>query len=477
MDTPLPPIPPAMHATGGSPPPRISAILVEPFALWLAEWRNPELVRTPLVACEEGRVLHANASARRHGIARGMRLAGARLRATSLAVALHDEPSLQQAWQSFGHDLYQLTPWLDARHPGRAFARLDEAEAHGLARHLHARVGLADDLESATLAALAARPGEVRTLPPKGGEAFLARLPLRFLRGVGLGEGDLTRLHWLGLQHVADLASWSASQIRAYLGPNADPLLPYLHGPRHTDLQPWTPPTVLRRTAIFEQPLFEPADLDPAIDRLSRSLALALRGRAASLVGVVATHKEGVAQRARRAKEPLQNAGRIRQQAWFALRESGAAERGIERLSIELSNPERQSRSIGLWPQRAQREVALTALLERYPETLVAPQALDPYAPIASMAGSWGPLHEPSTAHRAGPERRKGPGGRTRSHPIAHLLEPASGSVPPQTLYTAPPLADGLPTTPAGGPNGGPLGPQGEPTPSRQHARTPFERA
>jgi nucleotidyltransferase/DNA polymerase involved in DNA repair len=442
MDTRSQPTPTAiLPPTPGWSRPRISAILVEPFALWLAERRTPELARTPLVACEEGRVLHANASARRHGIARGMRLAGARLRATGLAIAASDEPSLQHAWQAFSHDLYRLTPWLDARQQGRAYARLDEREAQALALHLRARIGVADDLESATLAALAARPGEARSLPPDGVEGFLERLPLRFLRGVGLGEGDLTRLHWLGLQSVADLARWSPGQVRAYLGASADSLLPYLHGPRQEQLSTWSPPPVLRRTALFDPPIREPADVNAALDQLSRSLALALRNRAASLVGVVVSGPAGVWQRARRAKEPLRSAGRIRQQAALALQESGASEHGIERLSIELSNPEAHSQAVRLWPQREQREVALTAVLERYPEALVVPHASDPHAPVADLASHWGPLHDPSGS-AADPR----PGHAKRTHPSARLLAAGLGSVPPQTLHSAPPLAASLPT-------------------------------
>lgn len=89
---------------------RLVAVVVEPFPLWLAERRDPGLARTPLVACDEGRVLHANPAARRRGIDRGMRLAGARLRATSLAIAPSDEPGLAQGWRELVRELLGWTP-------------------------------------------------------------------------------------------------------------------------------------------------------------------------------------------------------------------------------------------------------------------------------------------------------------------------------------------------------------------------------
>lgn len=472
MDTRSPaprPAPPAgsgRPAVAGDPPPRAApaaaahagatrlvAIVVEPFPLWLAARRAPDLARTPLVACDEGRVLHANPAARRRGIERGMRLTGARLRASGLQLAASDEPGLAQGWRELVRELLGWTPWLEAARRGRAFARLGEDEAAALAARLNARVGVADDLETAELAALAARPGQARRVAPGAVDAFLRRLPLRFLRGVGLAEGDLTRLHWLGLVTAGDLAGWRAAQLRAFLGEAGEALLPYLHGPRRRRLGPWQAPTVLRRTLAFERPLFEPADLEPALDRLARSLALELGGRAARHV-TVATEGGGGARRASRlAKRPLRAAGQIRQQALFALRDTGAAAAGIEGLTVELAAPERFTQAVGLWDARQRQEAAVDAVLERYPHALARVRWGDPHAPAADRAWRWTALEDGAAADAAPAARRH------RGGPASALLEAAPGAVAPAVLHAAPPLGpDVRPAEAPPGPHAPPPG-------------------
>jgi len=425
---------------------RLVAVVVEPFPLWLAERRDPGLARTPLVACDEGRVLHANPAARRRGIDRGMRLAGARLRATSLAIAPSDEPGLAQGWRELVRELLGWTPWLDAGHRGRAFLRLSEAEAEALAVRLNARVGIADDLETAELAALAARPGQARGVAPHAETGFLHRLPLRFLRGVGLAEGALTRLHWLGLASVGDLAAWSPAQLRAYLGEGAPGLLPYLHGPRRQRLTAWAPPAVLRRRLAFERPLFEPAELEPALDRLARSLALGLEGRAARHVTVATEGGGGPRRASRLAKRPLRAAGQIRQQALFALRDTGAAAGGIEDLTIELADPERVADAVGLWDARRQQEAAVDAVLERYPHALVRVRWGDPHAPASDQAWRWAALEDGARegARVSGGARTSGrppADHRGRRQPALALLDAPLGAVAPAALYASPPVA------------------------------------
>lgn len=422
-------------APSGADATRLVAVVVEPFPLWLAERREPGLTRTPLVACDEGRVLHANPAARRWGIDRGMRLAGARLRATSLAIAPSDEPGLAQGWRELVRELLGWTPWLDAGHRGRAFLRLSETEAEALAVRLNARVGIADDLETAELAALAARPGQARGVAPRAEADFLQRLPLRFLRGVGLAEGDLTRLHWLGLASVGDLTAWSPAQLRAYLGEGAPGLLPYLHGPRRQRLTAWSPPSVLRRRLAFERPLFEPAELEPALDRLARSLALGLEGRAVRHVTVATEGGGGPRRASRLAKRPLRAAGQIRQQALFALRDSGAAAGGIEDLTVELADPERVADAVGLWDARRQQEAAVDAVLERYPHALVRVRWGDPHAPASDQAWRWAALED------GAPEAARTGGRRDRRQPAHALLEAPLGAVTPAALHASPPVA------------------------------------
>ncbi|HRN18727.1 MAG TPA: hypothetical protein PLU66_06545, partial [Trueperaceae bacterium] len=367
----------------------LAALEFGPLPLYLAQRAEPELKRVPLVVADEQRVIHANAAAKRHGITPGMRLEGARMRVTGLEVRSFQEPDLEHAWLALLRDLYDLTPWLESGPRGRVFARIDRAEAQEVALEYDVRAGLATDVETAELAALAANPGTVREVPDTQREGFLARLPLRFLRGVGVSEANLTRLHWLGLTTAADLARWSAPQIRAYLGEEGTAVLAYLHGPRRAELRPYRLPPSIRRSLSFADPVREPHQILPAIDRLATELERALAGRAARRLTLTATLAGTQHRASRLAKRPLQQARHIRQQALFALHDSHAEGSPIERLTVELGSPERSSTQDGLWPQRERRRQALEATLERFPS---APRHLvwrDPHAQAADLAWAW----------------------------------------------------------------------------------------
>jgi protein ImuB len=373
---------------------RVVALSLEPFPLWLAQRRTPELRRTPLAAARERRVEHANPAARQLGISRGMRLDGARLRAPHLVVTEPSEPELAQAWDEVLRELGGWSPWLDGRRRGLALLRLTPHEAEALVEALGGRGGMAGDRRTAELAAATARPGEVRKVAAGETSAFLARMPLRFLRSVGLAEGDLTRLHWLGLVTVGDLARWSAAQLRAYLGDAGQRLLPYLHGPRETALPTWSAPSVLRRQLAFDRPLSEPGEIEAAVGHLAEALAHALAGRGARRLTVVADIGSSVRPATRLAKRPLTRSGQIRRQALLALHDSGALAGGIEALTLELSGSERCAEQEGLWVTRAQRERAQDAVSERFPSALLQVRWGDPHAPAVDQAWSWEPLDE-----------------------------------------------------------------------------------
>ncbi len=371
---------------------QVVALLLDPLPLWLAERHDPTLARTPAAVIQDGRVTHANVPARRLGVSRGMRVEGARLRAEHLVALEPDGVELAQAWQGVLRDLSAWTPWLVGRRQGLALLRATPHEAQALAETFEGRVGVAPDRQTAELAAAATRPATVRTVPPGDEAEFLARLPLRFLRAVGLSERDLTRLHWLGLATAGDLSRWSVEQLEGYLGAAGRALRPYLHGPRDAELPSWAPPAALRRHLAFDQPLFEPFELEGAIDHLSSALAEALEGSAARRLTLVA-EVGGVAMPASRlAKRPMRESGQIRRQALLALSDCGAAPVGVDALTLELDERARLSEQEGLWATRSQRDRAQEAVLERFPGSLRQVRWRDPHAPAVDHAWSWEPV-------------------------------------------------------------------------------------
>src|SRR5690606_27825848 len=300
----------------------------------------------------------------------------------------YSEPDLQHAWYSIVRDLYQHTPWLESSVRGRVFATLDPEEAASLAVSHDVGIGMAASCEEAELAALTARPGTCKHVGG-GSSALLQRLPLRFLRGIGDGEGNRTGLPSLRIATLFQVALLTASQIRSYLREERKRLLPYLHGPRRPSLLPFRLPDTLSRTLTFTEPVREPRQLLPALDRLSGELAGALAGRAARRVTLTATLSGGQRRASRLSKRPLTQARHIRQQALFALHDSHAQGQDIERLTLELAAPERIGTQEGLWPQRERRQRALDATAERFPG---APQRLatqDPYAQASDLAWRW----------------------------------------------------------------------------------------
>ena len=395
----------------------IAALVLEPFELWWAQRLEPGLRGEALVSLQRNRVSHASPQARRQGITPGMPLSGARLKSEGLRVTEPSEAELQAAWQGVLREVYGLTPFLDGSRRGRVFLDVSLAEARMAAEAFGARAGFAAGREIAELAALSARPGRLQVLPPGSEKRFLDLLPLRFLKGVGLGPYSLQRLHWLGLETAGDLAGWRRSQVSAFLGEEARPLLPYLFGPWRERLPLAQPPAVLRRTLTFEEPLFEPGPLGAALETLAQALMEALAGRSARRLTVSAS-VGGVEMRATRfAKKPLREKREIVTLAALALAETGAAPVGIEALALELPEPFRESGQGRLWPARERREAAWQALLGRFPDAAVEVEWLDPYAESADLMWRW-----------RQPARSRGDGDVPASAPSPARESPATGS-------------------------------------------------
>lgn len=420
----------------------IAALNFSPFPLYLAERSEPHRKRVPLVVVEEQRVQHANAPARRHGVVPGMRLEGARMRVSNLEVAEYTEPDLQHAWSAILQELSEYTPWLEASGRGRVFAKIDLDEARELARHYDVPVGVAHDLETAELASVTARPGCPRQVPSLEANAFIDRLPLHFLKGVGLSDPNYTRLQWLGLASAGDLARWGAPQIRAYLGAEGAALLPYLQGPRRSDLRPYHQPETVRRSLTFTEPVLEPHEVLSALDRLSSELEKALDGRVAQRLTLTATTPGGKQRASRLAKRPLQQAQHIRQQALFALEDSRAQGRPIERLTLELASPTRIGQQESLWPQRERRQQALRATLERFPASQRRLVWRDPYAQAADLAWKWEGYVDQGGAYANASVAQRGNAVPLSKQGTATRNTAANTSAPPAVTTAAVPLFD-----------------------------------
>lgn len=372
----------------------IVAIKTSPFSIWLAVQRDATLQHRPVVTPTGGRVQHVNAAARKAGIRPGMQLETARLRSDQLHVTDYEEPDLTSAWDHHLRFLSGFTPFLKTYDRGLAICKLSRVEAAQLADLLQAQVGVAHDAETALLAAVSTPPGTVRALPtPPDRAAFLQRLPLRFLEHLGYHPSNLERLAWLGLNHVADVLTWKPNQVRAYLGTEGHDLLQLLAGPFTTDVPLAPEPSGFHHEYAFEEPAFEPRDLDPVLAKLTTSISsdlsntdtTARRFTLQAFVGdlsFVAT---------RLAKRPTRDPKEILTLANLALADSGAAPVGIDRVRLEAEDPNRFSEQASLWKQRHQRKLALNAVLDRYAHAMVYLEEGDPHSQAPDKVWRWVP--------------------------------------------------------------------------------------
>ncbi|GAA5336516.1 MULTISPECIES: Y-family DNA polymerase [Thermus] len=400
----------------------VAAALFRPWPVWLLGRERPELQDLPLALHRGGRVVALSPKARRLGVREGMGVEVARMRAAGLALLPYPAHAAP-AWRALLQELYRLTPWVEPLEEGTVLLGLAPAEARLLAEGYGVRVGVAAWREVALLAAWAAREGEARVVAEGAERAFLARLPLHFLRGVGLGLEGLGKLRLLGLKRVGELLAWSPAQLRAYL-PEGERLLPYLHGPWH------------RGVARFpEAPQVEArAPLDPQgevgvdlLEHLARRLHQRLAGRAALWVAVEAV---GAGLRFRGehlAKAPLREEKEVRLALELAFRRSGAWGMPLEEVRAAASGLHRPAHQEGLFRRPG---AGLGPLLARYPGALLRVEVLDPEA----LAPEWGFRYRSLEVEDAAlPGAPHGPrsGGET---PVGGLGQEAAGGAPPGPL-------------------------------------------
>ena len=356
------------------------AALFEPFPLWLSVWETPTLKSIPLVSLHKGRVVHASKTAKQVGILPGSSLATALTKAPDLEAVEATSPYLAASWERLVEELSGLSRVLESPGQGRLLMELEPPDAAQVAESYHVRVGLAESVEIALVAALISSPGRARQVDAQRQEPLIDALPLYVLKGLGLSAGTRERLGWLGVEQVGQLRAWKKPQVAAYLGSEGKGLLPYLFGPYRTQLGRYTPAPRLCAQLAFDEPLSEPHMLYPALDELVVRLAALLEGKAASRLSVTAI-SQGLELRATRlSKTPLRHAGEIVRLALLTLEDTRAQPLGIDTLSVALGGLSRPARQGSLWPQKERIEQAVAAVEARFPKAILKLSQDDPYS-------------------------------------------------------------------------------------------------
>lgn len=356
------------------------AALFQPFPLWLAEWETPTLTHVPLVSRHKSRVVHTSATARALGIKPGSSLATALAKAPDLEIVAAQSPYLSASWERLVEELSGLTNTLESPSLGRVLMDLEPGDAAQLAETYRVRVGMAESLEVAVLAALVSSPGKVRQVSADRQGAFTDALPLYVLKGVGLSQRALDDLGWLGVKRVGELRSWSKAQAAAYLGRAGKEVLPYLFGPYRTRLSRYRPPPRLHAQVTFDEPQCEPLTLHPALEQLCLRSAALLGDRAASRLSVSVQSGGLSTQATRVAKAPLRRADALFRLALLALEDTHAGPLGVDTLSVTLSGLSRPAEQGSLWPQKERVAFAVEVVEARFPKAILKLVQDDPHS-------------------------------------------------------------------------------------------------
>jgi len=259
-----------------------------------------------------------------------------------------------------------LTCVLESPAQGRVLMKLEPSDAAQLAESYRVRVGLAESVEIAVIAALISSPGRVRRIDPDRQELLLGALPLYVLKGLGLSAGTLERLTWLGIEQVGQLRAWKKPQVTAYLGPEGKGLLSYLFGPHRTQLGRYSPAPRISAQLEFDNSVSEPGELQQALEELASQVAVKLGSRAASRLTVVALSHSLELKATRIAKAPLRYVGEITCLSLLTLDDTHAPPLGIDALTLELSGLSRPAKQGALWPHKERLELESGHVVEVY---------------------------------------------------------------------------------------------------------------
>ena len=246
-------------------------------ALWCPGWSllaartehglDPDVA---LALMEKGRVVARSAAADAEGVTVGLRMREAQARCPGITLLPHDPLRDARTFEPVVRAVDEVVPGIDVRRPGlvavhvagaaryygseEAAARALADQVRGVAGLVDVRIGVADGIHAAELAAQATTAAApLRVLPPGTSRAFLARLPLDVLADLpGAGQELVTLLKRLGLTTLGDFAALPGASVRARFGVPGMQAHDLARGREVAPVRPAAAPPDLTRHVVFE---------------------------------------------------------------------------------------------------------------------------------------------------------------------------------------------------------------------------------
>ncbi len=254
-------------------------------ALWCPDWSllaardeqglGPDV---PLALMEKHRVVARSASADAEGVTVGLRLREAQARCPGITLLAGDPLRDARAFEPVVRAVDEIVPGVDVRRPGlvavhvagaaryygseESAARALADQVRGVSGLVDVRIGIADGIHAAELAAQATLPGSpLLVLPPGESRAFLSGLPLDVLASCDPAGPELvTLLKRLGLTTLGDFAALPGASVRARFGLPGMQAHDLAHGREVSPVRAAAAPPDLTHHVVFE----------PGLDRVDQ---------------------------------------------------------------------------------------------------------------------------------------------------------------------------------------------------------------
>jgi nucleotidyltransferase/DNA polymerase involved in DNA repair len=282
--------------------PRFVCVFWPDFAAWAARRTDPALAGKVILIHQRGYIVAASPAAYDNGAQHGWTLhrAQAQLqpRVPDVVFLPFHGPTVNSAWSDVLDALLDITPCIESPTPGFLLADIRPPQAIKPLLRIWAneeapvRAGVADDRAAAELAALTARPGTMRKVPPGQSVAFLQCVPMSSLTALtqvfprtGIKDETVARLHLFGWHSVGDLAPISKRQLVSQFD-QGELLFRYAQSSDFRTVPFYRQPPTASATFIFEQAIREPWEWEGVLTLLVSECLAALKGQAAQCLSM-----------------------------------------------------------------------------------------------------------------------------------------------------------------------------------------------